>query len=225
MARNRGVAESKGHFVVFLDSDDELLPGAIEALVNAATRERASVVSSAAEIVDDAGAIVEEKRPRDLGPVYENQVGLFLAGTFLVRRDVFDAVGGFDPACPSSQHKDLALRLVPYCVREDKKMSSISATTVRVHAHSGVHLRSSLNSLLAGRIHALTTHEEQLQKSPRHYSHYCETAAVYAAKLGQFATARRLFRNAIRSYPKKIHTYMRLAAAHVPLLRSILWKE
>ena len=224
VARNRGVAESSGRFVLFLDSDDELLPGALNSLVGAVVNEDIVVVCSGAVIVDDSGAVVETKHPRNLGPAYENQTGLFLAGTFMVRRDVFDEIGGFDPACPSTQHKDLALRLVPHCVRNGHSIVSVAATTVRVHAHAGQHLRSDLQALLDGRLHALNVHERQLRKSARHYSYYCETAAVYAAKLRRFAEAQSLFRRAIDSCPTKKSTYLRLVAAHIPALRSIIWR-
>ncbi|MEE3368095.1 MAG: glycosyltransferase family A protein [Planctomycetota bacterium] len=223
-ARNRGVSHAKASHVLFLDSDDELIPNAIESLITNVASDKIAVVCGGAETVDDTGHFLETRYPRNLGPAYENQNGLFLAGTYLVRRDVLIQCGGFDPECQASQHKDLALRLVPHCVASGQRIATIADVTVRVHAHSGNHLRSNLAALLDARLHALRVHEQQLKKSPRHHAIYCETAAIYAAKLRRFSVARELFRQALSSLPQKKSTYLRYLVAHVPLLRRAVWK-
>ena len=223
-ARNRGVSHAKAAHVLFLDSDDELVTDAIELLIARMPSNKIAVVCGGAETVDDQGHILDTRHPRNLGPSYENQTGLFLAGTYLVCRDALIGCGGFDPECRASQHKDLALRLVPHCVASGQQITSIHHVTVRVHAHPGNHLRSNLETLLAGRLHALRVHEHQLKKSPRHHAIYCETAAIYAAKLRRFPIAQQLFRQAITSLPDKKSTYLRCLIAHVPLLRRAVWK-
>ena len=223
-ARNHGVSHAKAAHVIFLDSDDELVPNAIESLISNVGGDKIAVVCGGAETVDDRGHHLETRYPRNLGPPYENQIALFLAGTYLVRRDVLIQCGGFDPQCRASQHKDLALRLVPYCVASGQQIATVADVTVRVHAHSENHLRSNLEALLDARLYALRVHETQLKKSPRHHAIYCETAAIYAAKLRRFPVARELFRQAFASRPEKKSTYLRYLVAHVPLLRQAVWK-
>ena len=223
-ARNLGTTHSKAPHLLFLDSDDELLPAAVGSLVAAATDDKVAVVCGGAETVDDEGSTLDTRYPRNLGPPYEDQTGLFLAGTYLVRRDALTRSGGFDPECRASQHKDLALRLVPDCLATGHRIKTIQQVTVRVHAHRGNHLRSNLEALLSARLHALRAHEHQLKKSPRHHAIYCETAAIYAAKLRRFPVARQLFRDAITSLPARKTTYLRLLIAHIPLLRRAIWK-
>ena len=223
-ARNRGVSHARAAHILFLDSDDELVPDALASLLKAAASDKVAVVCGGAETVNDEGHHLETRYPRDLGPSYENQTGLFLAGTYLVSRDVLIHCGGFDSECRASQHKDLALRLVPHCVTSGQRIAFIKQTTVRVHAHSGNHLRSNLESLLDARLHALRVHEQQLKKSPRQHAIYCETAAIYAAKLRRFPLARKLFAQAITSLPQKKSTYLRYLIAHTPLLRKVIWR-
>ena len=223
-ARNRGVSHAKAAHILFLDSDDELVPDALASLLKAAASDKVAVVCGGAETVNDEGHHLETRYPRDLGPSYENQTGLFLAGTYLVSRDVLIHCGGFDSECRASQHKDLALRLVPHCVTSGQRIAFIKQTTVRVHAHSGNHLRSNLESLLDARLHALRVHEQQLKKSPRQHAIYCETAAIYAAKLRRFPLARKLFAQAITSLPQKKSSYLRYLIAHTPLLRRVIWR-
>lgn len=223
-ARNRGVSHAKAPHILFLDSDDELVPDALQSLLTAVTSDKVAVICGGAETVDDQGHHLDTRYPRNLGAPYENQTGLFLAGTYLVGRDVLLQCGGFDPECRASQHKDLALRLVPHCVANGQRIACIQQTTVRVHAHSGNHLRSNLESLLDARLHALRVHEKQLKKSPRHHAIYCETAAIYAAKLRRFPLARELFQQAITSLPQKKSSHLRYWIAHTPLLRRLVWR-
>lgn len=223
-ARNRGVSHAKAPHILLLDSDDELLPNAVASLLTAAASEKVAVVCGGAETVDSQGQSLETRYPDNMGPSYENQTGLFLAGTYLVSRDVLTRCGGFDPECRASQHKDLALRLVPHCVASGQHIACIDQTTVRVHAHTGNHLRSNLESLLDARLYALRVHEQQLKKSPRHHAIYYETAAIYAAKLRRFPLARKLFAQAITSLPHKKSSYLRYLIAHIPLLRRVIWK-
>ena len=223
-ARNRGVSHAKAPHILFLDSDDELVPDALQSLLTAVTSDKIAVICGGAETVDDQGHHLDTRYPRNLGAPYENQTGLFLAGTYLVGRDVLLQCGGFDPECRASQHKDLALRLVPHCVANGQRIACIQQTTGRVHAHSGNHLRSNLESLLDARLHALRVHEQQLKKSPRHHAIYCETAAIYAAKLRRYPLARDLFKQAITSLPQKKSSHLMYWIAHTPLLRRLVWR-
>ena len=58
-ARNRGISESRGQYITFVDSDDELCPDAIEAMHGIITDREADVVSASMtgdENFQDAGA-------------------------------------------------------------------------------------------------------------------------------------------------------------------------
>ena len=54
-ARNRGVSHAKAPHTLFLDSDDELIPNALESLLTAVTSDNVAVVCGGAETVDDQG--------------------------------------------------------------------------------------------------------------------------------------------------------------------------
>ena len=68
--------------------------------------------------IDDAVEILLDpprdliRLPRPLGSVYDDVEGLFLAGSYAVRRPLFEALGGFDEGLAYAENTDLALRLI-----------------------------------------------------------------------------------------------------------------
>ena len=223
-ARNRGAAASTAEVLLFLDSDDELIPEGLTSLQGAFASADVAVVCSPGVHLDEDGSERKVDRPRQLGPAYESQRGLFLAGSFAVRRDVFFDVGGFAEDCPSSQHTEFSLRLTPFCIQNGLRIENIDEPTVRIHEHTNGHLRGSLQKLLDGGLYIINNHRSQLQKSPKHYSDWCSVTGVYAAKARQFALARRLLFEATRWYPKKTTNVARLVLACCPPLARRVWR-
>lgn len=61
-ARNTGMRYVSGEYVMFVDSDDELLSNAVEVLLQDACKYDADVVSALAKIVDEQGRVVENPK-------------------------------------------------------------------------------------------------------------------------------------------------------------------
>jgi glycosyltransferase involved in cell wall biosynthesis len=114
-ARNRGIRESRGEWVAFLDADDRWLPGKLDAQMRALARagDAAAFTYGGSAMVDDDGEV------RSLRPatpactpatlVWGNQVP---TSSVVARRSALTAVGLFDESLPSlSEDWDLWLRL------------------------------------------------------------------------------------------------------------------
>lgn len=116
-ARNRGLAEARGEFVAYLD-DDDLWPADKLTWQVAALREHPAwvMVSGPSGQADaegrraepsDANGAVEVRDTREL---FVNS-GIDSPGQVLVRREVLEKIGGFDPTLWGADDTDLWIRL------------------------------------------------------------------------------------------------------------------
>jgi alpha-1,6-rhamnosyltransferase len=115
-ARNRGAAAGDSPYLLLLDSDDTLLPGALAALAAEASHQpEVGLIGGGFFYADAAGALLGEAR----GWLSSERLDLarwvrdcpFIPSATLVRADWYHQVGGFDPALGASQDWDLYLRL------------------------------------------------------------------------------------------------------------------
>lgn len=115
-ARNVGFAESKGEYIIFLDSDDRLRPGAIEAQIAELERNpKAGMVFGAASIIDEFG---RETSPASICRARDNYFLMLLVinpiacpGGVMMRREALLKTGPFDESYRNAEDYQLYLRM------------------------------------------------------------------------------------------------------------------
>jgi len=114
-ARNAGLAESNGEYMVFLDADDRLLPSALEVGVKEleAHPECAFVFGYHNNIAVDGSPLATSHPPHDERDQYLALLHrcFIRMHAVMYRRSVFEAVGGFDTSLSASEDCDLYLRI------------------------------------------------------------------------------------------------------------------
>lgn len=113
-ARNSGLAEARGAWLVFLDADDWLVPEALATLLDevGARPELDAVHCGWTRIASD-GRRIDEICPRteeDMFGWHAHNCG-FAIHSVLVRRELVARAGGFDPALVTCEDWDLWLRV------------------------------------------------------------------------------------------------------------------
>ena len=134
-ARNRGIAESTGEWIAFLDADDEWLPHKLQ--------EQVECLASASELVwcncppfyVDARGVIKAELSDEVLDILKTQRQLpfftgashglcFQTSGFIIQRRVLEEVGGFDPQLKSAEDRDLWWRIafryprIGYCPEE-----------------------------------------------------------------------------------------------------------
>ena len=114
-SRNRGLKESEGEFINFLDDDDELYPNKIALQVDkfqtSSIQNLAFVTSHHLDERSGSGII---KKNSVKGDLYKSLLsGYAISGTqaMLIKKECLLKIGGFDENLQSSQEYDLMIRL------------------------------------------------------------------------------------------------------------------
>ncbi|EKE97146.1 MULTISPECIES: glycosyltransferase [unclassified Tolypothrix] len=115
-SRNRGIALSLGEYISFIDADDLWTPNKLKSQLTALQEQsKAFVAYSWTDYIDANGKFVKSGgHTTDTGDVYQK----LLLWNFiengsnpLVRKEVFDTVGGFDESLSAAEDWDMWLRL------------------------------------------------------------------------------------------------------------------
>lgn len=191
-ARNLGVRETRGEWLLFLDSDDALLPTAF-ATFSPAIGPSIGVV--------EAGFFVDNLPDVQKG---------FLAGAFVIRRDLFDAVGGYDEELRYSENSELSWRL-------EKALASMGLSKrvldTPVVSRRGVgEARNYDEARMRAAIRILDTHADRMANQRDERARHEAIAAVNAARIDEWLIARRYAFRAVRSQPRDARNYLRLMA-------------
>lgn len=165
-ARNLGFSKSSGEYVIFLDSDDRLMPGAIEAHLQALENHpEAGLSFGPTRIINHDGAEVRPAhicRPRKqyfLPLLESNLIGS--PGAVMIPRQNFVAAGMFNESFSMGEDYDLYLRIA-----REKPLVRHTSCTLEYREH-GKNTSQAQEKMLDGTMLVLDNLESALTDSER----------------------------------------------------------
>jgi glycosyltransferase involved in cell wall biosynthesis len=214
-ARNSGAALARGDFLVFLDSDDELLPSALELYLGALERDDRDVVLAGCILVSPDLRRWKTSVP-DTVSVAARLHAQYLPGAFAIRRSFFAASGGYDVELRYSENTELGWRVRRLLLDGHGTIGTVE-TPLYVHyagngdAYDLAKYRAA-RRILEHRSYLLEINVPGGAARRRLRSTYLSICAVSAARLGNRREALRLALTAIAQNPTSLARYRALVS-------------
>ncbi len=219
-ARNRGITESKGEFIAFLDSDDEWLPGHLEKAITPMQED--NIVG-----LTYGWAIRKDEQGREMIRNYHSPSRnswhttlwpdpLQCTSSTVCRKKILEKVGGFDESLKTREDQDLWIRL-----GEISRVIEIPEPLVIVHKQK--HSYSTTQPIEQMRADYFKIIDKALTRAPKRYAQkqriimaeafrYWGQHALY---YGYVTEARQDLVRSIKTYPN-ISTFLSLAVSMLP---------
>lgn len=200
-ARNTGIRASKGSLIAFLDDDDEYLPNKLELQIEMLDKNpEISLVYVGLFYMDETGKYINHYIPKNKiwrGMIQHDPIG----ATPLVRKKCFDEVGLFDEDLPTSNDKDMWLR-----ISDRYTFAFIKKPLYKVRFHQ-IRLTSNFEKKVHGLQKFYQKHYNRINSAPRrlkrdiYFLYYIELAIIYAIAREHTYQSRRESVKAIRLKP------------------------
>lgn len=208
-ARNRGAEEATGNWLIFLDSDDELDVGGLNAF-------QEEIKLNCGIKIFQAGF---EKVNKEKRLTYLPKKGHYLptlSGSYVLEKTLFAEIGGFDHRLNFSENTELFHRLN---VRQIK-IGLISKVTLKYYENilgSSKNLQKMTDSLLL----ILEKHDQTLSERVKWL--YLQIIAVNFLRFGEYQNARIYLWKALTYNRIKLNTFLRLILAYIPFLAKLIY--
>lgn len=221
-ARNIGVSVAEGRWVTFLDSDDAVLAGWLEALVAVLSTRHTQVARCGVLRLGPDGVMAQLVFPGD-SRHFGTWVNTFLPGAYALDRKLMQRLGGFDERLGFGEHTELAMRL--WSDRRSRRW--------RVCAHQRPLVRKTWSggagkyreSQLRMARFVLEEHSELLRSYPGVKATYEAIVGVGFAKQREFRDARSFLLRSWRTEPWSPRRAARALVALLPSASRAVWAK
>jgi glycosyltransferase involved in cell wall biosynthesis len=215
-ARNYGWRHSRGEYLIFIDGDDELKSEYLEKISKCIDNNSPDFVFVGASFFKDGHFKYDVFPSKPYGKYSEE--GLFLAGTFIVKKNIFDSFGGYDSNIRYGENTELAIRLTgkPYSkVFIEECLLRVNQTSNRRSTAPG--------NLIQSISYTIKKHRAYFDQHPLACWGYQQILAVSYFRLGDVTEGRKELWKAWHLRPFKLISLTRLLITYFPLVRRKIY--
>jgi len=218
-ARNQGVRESKGQYLVFLDSDDTLYPNALETIYQSALSNNfPDIVFSDMEIRTTKGEALIKYAKKPYGTV--KGMGVFMVGAYSIRREFFNQIGGFDEKINFGENAELKIRieknLFTYCFT-DKPLC--------IYYESKDGGSKNLENRIISNEYIIRKHTDYFSLNKNILKLYLQGNAVAMVRLGRIKSAKDSIWKAFLTTPLDLKLIIRMIIINIPFVARWVWRK
>jgi len=224
-SRNTGIKNAKGKFIAFLDDDDVWLSTKLEkqVLLIQSLSKNFGMVYCWYDYFDQNEIIIREHHPKLRGDVFLHvldQIGIGGCCSLLVRRDIFETIGGFDELLPRGNDGDFIRR-----VCNKYEVDFIPEVLVKVYSEHGSERISDntkegiKNAILAEEI-KFVKFESELENYPKQKSNIYSLIGINYSKQRNWRLAKESYINALYLNPFNLLLFKRILSSLVIFFTS-----
>lgn len=217
-ARNAGASRASGTFLIFLDSDDQALPTWLDSLCRAQREADADIAICGVHLIERDGS-TSNYLPDPQAAAPDDLIPHFLAGTVLIRRELFLACGGYDPTLEFGENSELAVRLLTS--EHPAHVVVVPEPLLRVRLRNAP---VNTDARVRGAELVLERHQSRCGKMPATWSSYNTLVGAARAREGLYGAAARHFTRALISSPN-FAGLARLVMVSIPPLARRAWSR
>lgn len=201
-ARNKGILESKGEFVAFLDDDDEWYPEKLEKQIKKFVDPEIGFVYCGFFMFHEKKGTGKSSWIRfTKGNVYTRLLkGNFMGATsgVVIRKRCFEKCGYFRDDMPSSQDYEMWIRL-----SKEYQVDSVAEDLVKYHIHEGDSITKSLNRRIEGYRKVLDSYYDDIIKDKEIHSFQLYNLGKFLILNSQYKEGLQLLWKAIKLQPHR----------------------
>ncbi len=215
-ARNLGAQNANGEFVIFLDSDDHIEKNWLEDFYDAIHAVHADIAFCSVKVQrGNQYNFIDPKDP------YHNKKdwGVFLAGAFAIRRNIFIKIGMYDNNVHFGENTELSYRIK----KENVVPAFIEAANL-VYKPSPSGGSKNLQNRIDSNLYILNKHKDWFVNRPSSKRYYLQTAGIASYKLNKIKEAKKLLLRAWLLKPFNATAFARILMLNIPFIAKKLWK-
>lgn len=210
-ARNKGVSISRGKYLTFLDSDDQVTVDWLQDFF------KVILIDENVDLVQGGLVIISPINKKTVSsPAKENKYNVPIPGTFLLKKSLFEKIGMFDERLKYAENTELFIRL------EQKKIKSVIVeTTNLIYTESLSGGSKNFRNMIDSTKLILEKHDLYLSRKVKHL--YEQIIGVIYLRFGNYPSASYHLWKAFVLKPINLKTLLRFFISKNPAIASKLY--